>query len=98
MFVYQPPQPLESLFVRSVGYTPLLLANLVDGFVQGLDDMESIQGQGGVGTPFLDGSDKGLAHVAAAGHDLVSLEQAQLFFEETIDGLAGFAFSNPDDT
>ncbi len=97
VFVYQPPQTFECLPVRIVGFAPRLLANFVDGFVQGLDDMESIQDQGCFRTPFLDGADKGLAHVAAAGYDPISLVSAQLLFEEAVDGIAGFAFSDPDD-
>ena len=60
--------------------------------------MESIQGQGGIGTPFLDGSDKCITHIATPRYDSVSLVLTQLIFKKTINGFACFTFSNPNDT
>ena len=60
-----PAQPLEQLAVLAAGLPPLLLAHLVDGFVEGLDDVESVQDELGVGAVLPDGADEGLAHIAA---------------------------------
>ena len=44
-----PAQALEQLAVLAAGLPPLFLAHLVDGFVEGLDDVESVQDELGVG-------------------------------------------------
>jgi hypothetical protein len=48
---------------------PLLLVDLVDGIIEGLHDMESIEHELGVGAMCLNGTHEGLAHVAVGVED-----------------------------
>ena len=80
-----PAQPLEQLAVLAAGLAPLLLAHLVDGFVEGLDDVEPVQDQLGVGTVPADGADEGLAQVAAGPADAVLLGGAEMVAEERVE-------------
>ncbi len=93
-----PAQPLEQLAVLAAGLPPLFLAHLVDGFVEGLDDVESVQDELGVGTMLPDGADEGLAQIAADPADTSLLEGAQPVPEERVDGLPCLVLADPDDT
>ena len=63
----QPAQPLDRLAAFGIEGTPLLLAHLIHGLVQGLDDVESVDDQRGVGAVMLDRLGVGAAHIAT-GH------------------------------
>ena len=47
----------------------MLLVDLVDGIIEGLHDMESIEHELGVGAMCLNGTHEGLAHVAVGVED-----------------------------
>ena len=70
MPVQEPAQPLEGLSLCGTGFSPLCLSNLVDGLVERLDHVESVQYQSSIGAVSTDGAHVRLAHVAAAGVNL----------------------------
>jgi hypothetical protein len=78
MSVEQPPQPLQCLSAALIGFPPFHFPDFVNGLVKCLDDMEAVQDQGGLGTPFLDGADKSFTHVATGGNNPFSLETAKV--------------------
>ena len=92
----EPAQALECLAIlRPQRLPPLFLANFVDRVVEGLDDMESVEDQLGVGAVLLDGADESLTHVAAGPFDTILLVGAEMV-KEPVDGLAGLATAHPD--
>lgn len=72
------------------------LADRIDGLVEGLDDVEAVQHQGGVRAVGLNGTDVGLTHVAAGGLDSGFLVVTHRLVEEPVDGLAALALADPD--
>jgi len=96
MAVEQPTQALERLALSLSGSSPLLFADLVDGLVERLDDVEAVKHQRGIWTVCLDGTDIGLAHVAAGGPDSGFLVVAHSPVEEPVDRLSALALGDPD--
>ncbi len=96
MAVKEPSQTFQRLPLVSAGFAPLLLAHIIDGAVEGLDDMEAIQDQGGVGAMLSDGAHVGLAHVAAGPPDPLFLKGAERLIEEPVNCLPALSFSYPD--
>ena len=66
----------------------MLLAHLVDGFVEGLDDVEPVQDQLGVGTVPADGAD-------SLRSNAVLLGGAEMVAEERVDGFPCLALADP---
>ena len=98
MPVQQPSQPLQCFAVLGGSLPPLLLADLVDGAVEGFNDMEAIQHKRGVRAMILNGAHVGLAHIAAGQLDLRLLVIAEHLIEENVNGFAPFAGTDPDHT
>ena len=90
-------QPLERSAIRLGGDAPDLLAHLVDGLVERLDDVEAVEHQQRPGQVLGDGSGVGLAHVAAGGLDAAALPLAHDLQEEALDGIATLALADPYD-
>ena len=59
-----------------------VLAHLVDGFVEGFDDVEAVQDELGVGAVLADGADEGLAQVATGPADPLLLVVAEMVPEK----------------
>ena len=97
MLKQKPPKALEGFTLIDGSLAPLFFTDLVNGIVEGLDDMESIQNEGGVRAVLLDGSDVGLAHVATGPCDLPFLIVAELFGEEFVDGFTTLSWTDPND-
>ena len=66
MFIQQPSESFQGFAIIDRGFSPLLFANFVNGFVECFYDMESIQYQGGIRTMAFDSCDIGLAHVTGS--------------------------------
>ncbi len=92
----QPTKSFEGFSLICAGLPPLFFADLVNGLVEGLDDVKSIQDEGGLGAVLLDCSDVRLAHIAAGPLDLLLLVAAEGFGEEPINALPALAFADPD--
>jgi hypothetical protein len=98
MFIQQPPESFQGFAIIDRGFSPLLFANFVNGFVECFYDMEPIQYQGGLRTMALDSCDIGLAHVTGSPSNFAFLIIAKHFVKETIDAIRAFTFTNPYDT
>jgi len=94
----EPSQPFQSLFFIGAGLSPLVLAYLINSFIQGFDNMEAIENQRGVGAMIFNGRNIRLTHVTAGIFDLLFLIIAEHFVEKKVDGGQAFAISNPDNT
>ena len=70
MPVQQPAQSLESFSVRGARFAPLFLAYVVNGIVERLDDVESVEHQLGIRAMTRDGAHVRFTHVAASGVNL----------------------------
>ena len=93
----QPAQPLDRLAAFGIEGAPLLLAHLVHGLVQGLDDVEAVDDQRGVGTVMLDRLGVGAAHIATGPQNARFLPLAQALIEEPVNALSALALSDPQD-
>ena len=93
----QPAQPLDRLAAFGIEGAPLLLAHLVHGFVQGLDDVEAVDDQRGVGTVMLDRLGVGAAHIATGPQNARFLPLAQALIEEPVNALSALALADPQD-
>ena len=91
MLKQKPPESLEGFALIDGSLTPLFFADLINGIVEGFNDMKTIQDQGGVRAVFLDCPDVGLAHVTTGPRDLLFLIVAELFGEEFIDGFTALS-------
>ncbi len=98
MAVKEPSQTFERLPLVGAGPAPLLLAHIIDGAVEGLDDMEAIQDQGGVGAMLSDGAHVGLAHVAAGPPDPLFLKGTERLVEKPVNCLTALSLTYPDHT
>lgn len=96
MSVEHPAQPLDRLLVMFRCLPPGLLSHLIDGLVEGLDDMEAIEHESGLRAMFADSADITCTHVAAGGTDLLALPWAERFSEETVDRIAASTLADPD--
>jgi hypothetical protein len=76
---------------------PLLEADLVDGFVEGLDDVEAVQNERGIRAVMLDGVDISTAHITAGPANAASLVNGEVIVEEAVDGFTSLAGTDPDD-
>jgi len=81
----QPAQALNGLALLGSEFAPLLLAHLVDCFVERLDQVEAIDHEGGVWAVRLDGFGVSATHVAAGPKNALLLAGAQYLGEESID-------------
>ena len=96
MSVERPTKSLDRLALLAGQSAPLLLADLVDGVVQRLGDVEVVDDEGGVRAVVLDRLGVGAAHVATGPADLAPLVLAQGFGEEPVDGFAPLSGTDPD--
>src|SRR5262249_40731994 len=76
---------------------PLLLADLVNGFVQSLDHVEAINDQLCLGTVVLDGFGVGATHITTCPLNTLSLVLTQLGVEKQVDRFTALSLPNPDD-
>lgn len=97
VFEKEPAQPFEYFAFLGACFPPLLLTDLIQGCVDGLDDMETIQDEGGIRAMLLEGPDVGFTHVTSGPANLVSLVGGEVFLEEEVDGFSTLAFADPDD-
>ena len=97
MLKQKPSKPLESLSLIDGSITPLFFAYLINGIVEGLDDMKMIQDQSDIGAMMLDSSNIGCTHVTTGPFDLPFLIVAELFGEEFVDGFTTLSWTNPED-
>lgn len=93
----QPAQALDGSALLGPELAPLLLAHLVDRFVERLDQVEAIDHEGGIRAMSLDGLGVGATHVAAGPEDALLLPLAQVLVEEPVDGLAALSLPDPHD-
>ena len=97
MLKQEPSKPLEGFTLIDGSLAPLFFADRINGIVEGLNDMKTIQDEGGVRAVFLNRSDVGLAHVATGPGDLPFLIVAELFGEESVYGFTALSRTNPND-
>jgi hypothetical protein len=76
----------------------LLLTDLVDGCVNGLYDMETIQNQLGIGAVVLDRPHVSFTHVTRGPLNLFFLICREPFIKENVDCFPALAFADPYDT
>ena len=95
MSVEQPTESLDRLALLAGRSAPLLLADLVDGVVQRLGDVEVVDDEGGVRAVVLDRLAVGSVHVATGPADLAPLVLTQGFGEEPVDGSAPLSGTDP---
>jgi len=97
VFKKKPAEPFEYFAFLGACFPPLLLTDLIKGCVDGFDDMEPIQDEGGIRAMLLDGPYVGFTHVTGGKEDVLSLIGGEGFLEEEVDGFSTFAFAHPDD-
>jgi len=97
VFEKEPAQPFKYFSFLGGCFPPLLLTYLIKGCIDGLDDMETIQDQGGVRAMLLDGPYVGFTHVTGGPENLVSLVVGEAFLEEEVDRTPALALADPYD-
>src|SRR3990172_9414745 len=95
--VEDPAQALECQPLGFVRLAPLFFADLIDGAIEGFDDMEAVDDEGSIGAVVADGAQVSFAHVAAGPADVTLLIGSEGLGEEAIDGVAALTFTDPDD-
>jgi len=93
----QPAKALEDFAFIGGRLAPLFFADLIDGGVEGLNDVEAVQDQGGLGAVRFNGSNVGLTHIAAGPLDFRFLVVTERFIEELVDGFATLSLADPYD-
>ena len=78
-------------------FAPFIDADGIDGLVEGLDDVETVEDESGIRAVVFDGLDIGAAHIATGPTDAAALVFGEVLGEERVDGLAAFTGANPED-
>jgi len=98
MHAEHPTQPLDRFTTVGIQGAPLILAHIVNGLVECLNNMETVDDERGIGAVMLDRPGIGAAHVATGPQDASLLPLAQTFVEEAVNCLAALTQAHPQDT
>jgi len=98
VFEKEPAEPFEYFAFLPACFSPLFLPDLIKGRIDGFDDMETIQDQGGFTAILLNGPYVGVTHVTGGPENLVSLIAGKAFLEEDVNRLPALALADPYDT
>jgi hypothetical protein len=98
VFEKEPAEPFKYFAFLGRCFSPLFLPDLIEGCIDGLDDMETIQDQGSVTAMLLNGPYVGFTHVTGGPENLVSLIGGEAFLKEEIDRISALALADPYDT
>ena len=94
----EPAQAFEYFAFLPACFSPLFLPDLIKGRIDGFDDMETIQDQGGFTAMLLNGPYVGFTHVTGGPENLVFLIAREAFLEEDVNRLPALALADPYDT
>ena len=97
VFEKEPAQPFKYFAFLGGCFPPLLLTDFIKGCIDGFDDMETIQDEGGLRAMLLDGPYVGFTHVTGGPENLVSLVVGEAFLEEEVDRIPALALADPYD-
>jgi hypothetical protein len=98
VFEKEPAQAFKDFAFLGRGFPPLLLADFIKGCIDSLDDMETIQDQGGVTAMLLNGPYVGFTHVTGGPKNLVPLIGGEAFLKEEVDRIPALTLADPYDT
>jgi hypothetical protein len=97
VFEKEPAQAFKYFAFLGGGFPPLLLADFIKGCIDRLDDVKTIQDQGGVTAMLLNGPKIGFTHITGGPKNLVPLIGREAFLKEEVDRIPALTLADPND-